>query len=321
MSSSSNHSHHGSGKTRGHTRMHSATSFIDVNKGFNPRSALTEEQNEILNDFIKRVDYDRLGDRERRFLDEAALIRFLRARDYDINKAEKLMNTCLEWRRSFKPDEITAEEIDSEASSGKLFQRGFDKLNRPIVYMFPARENSTDYEKNIKLLVYTLERAVDAMPEGVEQMCWIIDFNGYSTRNSLPLSVAKQTLNILNDCYPERLGACFMVDTPFIFNIFWKAISPFINPVTKNKIHFVNGKDTEKAKIFGKHIDLAQIDTAWGGTSTFTYDHKIFWGNVMEIDKHRIKRLGLNVSSSSTEQIVEEKKFESHHTASEQQTI
>ncbi|EFC49514.1 hypothetical protein NAEGRDRAFT_78034 [Naegleria gruberi] len=291
---------------KGHTRMHSATSFIDVTKGYNPRTSLTQEQNEILNDFIKKIDYDSLTDRERKYLDEPSLLRFLRARDYDLNKAEKLMNSCLEWRRTFKPDEITAKELEDESSSGKLFQRGFDKNNRPIIYMFPARENSTDYEKNIKLLVYTMERAVDAMPEGVEQMTWIIDFNGYTTRNAPPFSVAKQTLSILNECYPERLGACFMVDTPFIFNIFWRAISPFINPVTKNKIHFVNGKESEKAKIFGKHIDLAQIDTTWGGTSTFVFEHSDFWGNVMELDKHRLKRLGITQDAP----VVEEKKFE-----------
>ena len=221
------------------------------------------------------------------------------------------MKSCMEWRRSFKPEEITAEELEDEASSGKLFHRGFDKNNRPIIYMYPSRENSTNYDKNIKLLVYTLERAVDSMPEGVEQMTWIIDFNGYTTRNAPPFNICRQTLNILNDCYPERLGICMMVDTPFIFNFFWKAISPFINPVTKNKVHFVNGKEAEKGKIFGKFIDLAHIDTNWGGSSNFTYDHQVFWGNEMEMDKQRLKRLGIVPETKETKETIVEKKFNS----------
>ncbi|KAL9655638.1 hypothetical protein ABK040_002301 [Willaertia magna] len=192
--------------------------------------------------------------------------------------------------------------------------------------MYPSRENSTDYEKNIKLLVYTVERAIDSMPEGVEQMCWVIDFNGYSTRNAPPFSVAKQTLSILNDCYPERLGSALLVDTPFIFNIFWRAISPFINPVTKAKINFVKGNDTEKAKQFSKFMDVAHLEKHFGGESDFVYNHQEFWQNEIELDVIRLKRLGISVTNKAEEKkefalTEEDKKLMLEASQQESQTV
>jgi hypothetical protein len=95
----------------------------------------------------------------------------LRARDWSSSKAFKLLQGTIEWRRSFKPNLIEAKNISNEASTGKLFHHGSDSLGRPVIYMTPARENSKDYEKNIQLLVYTIESAIAAMPPNVEQVC------------------------------------------------------------------------------------------------------------------------------------------------------
>jgi hypothetical protein len=91
-----------------------------------------------------------------------------------------MLRNSLEWREEYKPELISAEDLREEASTGKMYRRGFDKSGRPVVYMSPGKENSTDYVRNVKLLIYTLERTVDSMPDGVEQMTWMIDFNGYS---------------------------------------------------------------------------------------------------------------------------------------------
>lgn len=83
------------------------------------------------------------------------------------------------------------------------------------------RDVTKDAEAGLKLLVYTIESAIREMPEGVSQMVWMIDFKGFSISNSPPISQCMEILNVLANHYPERLGLAFIIDTPFIFNVFW----------------------------------------------------------------------------------------------------
>jgi hypothetical protein len=126
----------------------------------------------------------------------------LRARDYDVKKALKMLKGSLEWREKYAPDKISAQSLEHEASTGKLYRRGFDKFGRPVIYMLPAHNTSKDYVSGVKLLVYLIERAIESMPEGVEQLIWFIDFKGMTRQNLTPVGVAKETLDILSNQYP-----------------------------------------------------------------------------------------------------------------------
>jgi hypothetical protein len=63
---------------------------------------------------------------------------------------------------------------------------------------------------------------------------------GYSRANSPPFHISRQTLQILTGHYPERLGVAYIVNAPWIFGTLWSLVSPFLDPVTKAKIRFVN---------------------------------------------------------------------------------
>jgi hypothetical protein len=119
------------------------------------------------------------------------------------------------------------------------------------------------------------------------QMVWIIDFSGYTTSNAPPISVAKETLNILSNHYPERLGNALLFDTPKIFSFFWTAIKPFINHVTRDKIIFCNGKAEENLKVVSKLFDMSTVPERFGGSSGFVYDHSVFWVNEEKQDASR----------------------------------
>jgi hypothetical protein len=66
-------------------------------------------------------------------------------------------------RAKYKPDAIDARSIEAEAKQGKLFQHGFDKFGRPLVYMYPARSFSTDYASGVKLLVVCVTNHVSIL--------------------------------------------------------------------------------------------------------------------------------------------------------------
>jgi len=59
------------------------------------------------------------------------------------------------------------------------------------------------------------------LTEDQEKMVWLTDFQCW-TLGSTPLKVTRETVNVLQDCYPERLGLAILYNPPRIFESFWK---------------------------------------------------------------------------------------------------
>ena len=54
-----------------------------------------------------------------------------------------------------------------------------------------------------------MENAMLNLPEGQEEMAWLIDFTGWSFSMNVPVRTARDTINILQDHYPQRLAVTF----------------------------------------------------------------------------------------------------------------
>ncbi|KAF3439336.1 hypothetical protein FNV43_RR17613 [Rhamnella rubrinervis] len=102
---------------------------------------------------------------------DACLKRYLEARNWNANKSKKMLEESLRWRATYKPEEI--------------------------------RWNTNSPVDNIRHLVYLLENAVLNLPEGQEQMSWLIDFTGFSLNTSVSVKTARDIINILQNHYPE----------------------------------------------------------------------------------------------------------------------
>lgn len=66
-------------------------------------------------------------------LDDAALLRHLRQKNFDVAAAKISILKTVEWRKSFGFDQMHTEWIpivSHENSTGKIFVRGFDKVRR-----------------------------------------------------------------------------------------------------------------------------------------------------------------------------------------------
>lgn len=62
-----------------------------------------------------------------------------------------------------------------------------------------------------------------------------------------------QTLHILQDHYVETLGRALVVNLPMILNFFYKGISPFLDPVTRDKV----GNISNNICIIATHITVS----------------------------------------------------------------
>lgn len=97
-----------------------------------------------------------------------------------------------------------------------MYFSGFDKVGRPLWIMRPRLENSKDAERQIKHIVFSLERAIRLMPAGVENLSIIVDFKDSSSGQSPSVSTCKKFLEILANHYPERLGKAYVVSGKYV---------------------------------------------------------------------------------------------------------
>jgi hypothetical protein len=164
-----------------------------------------------------------LSGRSLQFCTDACFRRYLEARNWNVDKSKKMLGETLKWRSTFKPEEIRWHEIANEGETGKVYRANFhDRNGRSVLILRPGMQNTTALDNQMRHLVYLIENAILNLPEGQEQMSWLIDFTGWSITNNVPVKSARDTINILQNHYPERLGIAFLYNPPRIFEAFWK---------------------------------------------------------------------------------------------------
>lgn len=198
------------------------------------------------------------------------------------------MLKTLVWRRKYGPHLIRPSDIECEAVSGKQYINGFTQSGSTIIYFRPHRNQTKDYGRHIRYLVYTVEKAIELLPQHQEKLTLIFDFSQYSSASATPMNVSKYFLHLFASHYPERLGSAFACSAPWYFWCFYRIISPFIHPVTKSKIRFVDVEkqhevkdlESEQKGIWSNlfhHVNPNMLESDFGGNFRFDYDHETYW--------------------------------------------
>lgn len=216
-----------------------------------------------------------LSETERIFLTRECLLRYLRASTWNLSTAEKRIENTLVWRREYGLESHTADYISVENETGKQLIIGWDIEGRPCQYMRPSKQNTARGDRQIQHLVFMLERSIDLMPPGQETLALLINFAETKSGQGATIGQGKQTLNILQNHYPERLGRALVTNVPFYIWGFFKLITPFIDPLTREKIRF----DED----MGLHVPRAQLLKESAGEVEFEYDHSIYWKALNEL--------------------------------------
>jgi len=218
-----------------------------------------------------------LSEEEKQWCDTACFCRYLRARDWNVEKSSNLLAETLIWRRQKKPNLITIADVKEVRSLGTMYINGFDKQNQPVIYVKPGAYNPYPVEQRLKYLMYILEAAISKMDVShhIEKLCWVIDFSGYGNRAKSPdgKAVAQNSLNILQNHYPERLGILCIINSPWYFSMLYTLLSPLLNSVTKKKIHWISGTSPEQLfEPLSNFIDPEQLEEKYGGKNTFKFN-------------------------------------------------
>ncbi|GMM37844.1 phosphatidylinositol/phosphatidylcholine transfer protein [Saccharomycopsis crataegensis] len=216
-------------------------------------------------------------------LDEATLLRFLRARKFDVAKAKLMFEECEKWRKENGVDTILEDFHYTEKTTVAKFYPQYyhktDKDGRPIYIEELGSVNITEMykittqERMIKNLIWEYESfANHRLPACsrkaghlVETSCTILDLKGISiTSASQVLSYVREASYIGQNYYPERMGKFFLINAPFGFSTAFRLFKPFLDPVTVNKI-FILGYSYKSDLL--KQIPEENLPVKFGGKS------------------------------------------------------
>lgn len=157
-------------------------------------------------------------------------------------------------------------------------QLGYDIHGRPCLYLNPAKQNTERSERQIQHLVFMLERTIDIMPPGVENLAMLCNMKQGPGKGP-SAGQGRQVLGILQTHYPERLGRALVHNVPWVVWGFFKLINPFMDPLTKEKIKF----DEDMRKL----VSPEQLIKSYGGDVEFEYKHGDYWKAFNEMAERR----------------------------------
>ncbi|KAL4223181.1 hypothetical protein ACF0H5_016653 [Mactra antiquata] len=208
------------------------------------------------------------------------LRKWLKARNFDVNKAEQMFRNSMEYKTKMKVESLLA-EFETPEVIKKYLTGGFcghDKDGSPVrVELYGhldmkgimASVRKSDLEKT-KLLqcewtVQDWDRQSKKLGKRVDGLTVIFDMEGVTTKMLWRpgLQMYLHLVKVLEDNYPEMLKRMFVVNAPAIFPILYKLARPLISEEMKNKIH-VLGANFENTLL--QYIEAEELPAFLGGS-------------------------------------------------------
>eukprot|EP01034_Spumella_vulgaris_P023948 gene23948-30232_t len=135
--------------------------------------------------------------------------------------------------------------MSKESETGKIYCPGYDKWGRSILILDNTVENTKSIDDQMTFLAWNLEFAIKMMKPNVDKYLVFMHLSNFSFFNTPPLASTKETINMLCNCFPERLGHCIAYQPPTVFRIFFNTVKGFLDPKTASKMVFIIGDVSE----------------------------------------------------------------------------
>ncbi|KAG0280778.1 hypothetical protein BGZ95_008683 [Linnemannia exigua] len=211
---------------------------------------------------------------------DSLLLRFLRARKWNVNNGMTMILKAFKWRLEDDIEEVKSkseDELDAkyrgfrlQMELGKSFVHGNDKEGRPVVYINVRLHKPADQDAKAleKFTIYVMEVGRLMIQPPVETACLVFDMTGFGLAN-MDYNFVKFLVQCFEAYYPESLGILIIHKAPLVFWGVWKIIEPWLDPVVASKIRFTRS-DKELTEV----IDANHLPNKYdGGKDQFTYQY------------------------------------------------
>ncbi|XP_077441840.1 SEC14-like protein 2 isoform X1 [Vanacampus margaritifer] len=210
------------------------------------------------------------------------LLRWLRARSFNVPKAEVMIRKHVVFRKNMKADAIicdwTPPEVIRRYVSGGMC--GHDKEGSPIWYdvvgpldpkgllMSASKQDFMRTKlRNMEMLQRECQKQSQQLGVNVEAITLIYDCEGLGFKHMWKPAIETygEILTMFEDNYPEGLKRVFLIKAPKLFPIAYNLIKHFLCEETRRKLVILGSNWQE---VLRKHVDAEQLPVAYGGTRT-----------------------------------------------------
>ncbi|KAL2356108.1 CRAL-TRIO domain-containing protein [Cryomyces antarcticus] len=223
---------------------------------------------------------------------DGLLLRFLRARKWDVQNALVMLVSTMHWRSEdmHVDDDIVkrgeegslgdakssaaatrreGEDFMSQIRMGKSFLHGVDKDGRPMCFVrVRLHKQGEQSEASLeRFTVYTIETARMMLRPPVDTATIVFDMTGFSMAN-MDYTPVKFMIKCFEANYPESLGSVLVHKSPWIFQGIWKIIKGWLDPVVASKVHFTSSNEELEA-----FVPRSQIIKELGGHEEWSYQY------------------------------------------------
>ncbi|XP_022144109.1 phosphatidylinositol/phosphatidylcholine transfer protein SFH2 isoform X2 [Momordica charantia] len=189
------------------------------------------------------------------------LERFLKARDWNVAKAHKMLMDCLHWRIQNEIDNILAKPITppelyrAVRDSQLVGLSGYSKEGLPVIAVgvgqstFDKASVHSYVQSHIQINEYrdrvVLPAATKKHGRPISTCLKVLDMTGLrlSALNQIKLLTVISTIDDLN--YPEKTNTYYIVNVPYVFSACWKVVKPLLQERTRRKVQVLQncGRD------------------------------------------------------------------------------
>ncbi|KAA0704219.1 SEC14-like protein 2 [Triplophysa tibetana] len=240
---------------------------------------LSPKQAEALTQFKERLEdvFDQLPNQTDQYL-----LRWLRARSFNVPKAEAMLRKNLDFHKHMKVDKIIQDwrppEVIERYVSGGLC--GYDREGSPIWYdiigpldpkglLLSASKQDCLRTKvrDAEILRRECEKQSEKLGKYIEAITIIYDCEGLGMKHLWKPAVEMygEVLTMFEENYPENLKRLFLIKAPKLFPIAYNLVKHFLREETRQKIIILgaNWKD-----VLRNYIDANQLPVIYGGSRT-----------------------------------------------------
>uniref|UniRef100_A0A8C9SJT5 SEC14 like lipid binding 1 n=1 Tax=Scleropages formosus TaxID=113540 RepID=A0A8C9SJT5_SCLFO len=210
------------------------------------------------------------------------ILRFLRARDFNMDKAREILCQSLTWRKQHQVDYLL-ETWNSPQVLQDYYTGGWhhhDKDGRPLYIL---RLGQMDTKGLVRALgeESLLRHVLSINEEGLRRCeentkvfgrpisCWtcLVDLEGLNMRHLWRPGVKAllRIIEVVEANYPETLGRLLILRAPRVFPVLWTLVSPFIDENTRKKFLIYAGNDYQGPGGLVDYIDKEIIPDFLGG--------------------------------------------------------